>query len=42
MPEWSQEILDLCIQFRDHGVVGIDIAGDEGGEKIIQDEENGN
>ncbi|XP_015910057.2 adenosine deaminase [Parasteatoda tepidariorum] len=28
-PEWSQEILDLCQEFKSHGVVGIDVAGDE-------------
>lgn len=28
-PEWSNEILHLCLEFRDHGVVGIDVAGDE-------------
>ena len=27
--EWSSEILQLCDEFRHHGVVGIDIAGDE-------------
>lgn len=40
-PEWSKEILDLCIQFKDQGVVGIDIAGDEAGEKPIPGEESG-
>ena len=40
-PEWSQEILDLCIQFKGSGVVGIDIAGDEGGEAVIEEEEKG-
>lgn len=39
-PEWSKEILDLCIQFKDQGVVGIDIAGDEAGEKPIPGEES--
>ncbi|ELU09132.1 hypothetical protein CAPTEDRAFT_228813 [Capitella teleta] len=27
--KWSQEILDLCIEFKGQGVVGIDLAGDE-------------
>lgn len=40
-PEWSEEILDLCIHFKDEGVVGIDIAGDEGGEHPISGEESG-
>lgn len=40
-PEWSQDILNLCIEFRDKGVVGIDIAGDEGGEHPIKGEESG-
>ena len=34
-------ILDLCVQFRDHGVVGIDIAGNESGKKPIEGEEKG-
>lgn len=41
-PEWSQQILDLCIKYKDNWVVGIDIAGDEGGEQQIEGEENGN
>lgn len=41
-PEWSQDILNLCIQFKGKGVVGIDIAGDEGGEHPIKGEESGN
>ena len=41
MPQWSAEILDLCVHFRDHGVVGIDIAGNESGEKPIEGEEKG-
>lgn len=40
-PEWSQDILDLCIHFKDQGVVGIDIAGDEAGETPIAGEESG-
>lgn len=28
-PEWSKEVLELCDEYRDQGVVGIDIAGDE-------------
>lgn len=28
-PEWSKEVLELCDEFRDQGVVGIDVAGDE-------------
>ena len=27
--EWSKEVLDLCVEFKGEGVVGIDIAGDE-------------
>ena len=41
MPQWSAEILDLCVHFRDHEVVGIDIAGNESGEKLIEGEEKG-
>lgn len=37
-PEWSSQILELCVQFKDKGVVGIDIAGDEAGEKPIDEE----
>ena len=40
-PEWSNHILDLCIQFKNQGVVGIDIAGNEAGEKPIAEEESG-
>lgn len=40
-PEWSKEILELCVQFKDKGVVGIDIAGDEGGESPIEGEGSG-
>ena len=40
-PEWSEEILNLCIKYRNSGVVGIDIAGDEAGEVTIKDEEQG-
>ena len=29
--EWSDEMVDLCVEFRDSGVVGIDIAGSEDG-----------
>ena len=29
MPDWSLEIADLCDEFRDQNVVGIDLAGDE-------------
>ncbi|GFY38080.1 adenosine deaminase [Trichonephila inaurata madagascariensis] len=28
-PEWSVEILELCLEFKRFGVVGIDVAGDE-------------
>ena len=28
-PEWSLEILSLCQEFSNDGVVGIDLAGDE-------------
>lgn len=27
--EWSNEIVDLCLEFRNYGVVGMDVAGDE-------------
>lgn len=27
--DWSLEIVDLCKEFRNHDVVGLDIAGDE-------------
>ena len=27
--EWSKEVLDLCVEFKNDGVVAIDIAGDE-------------
>jgi len=30
LSQFSQEILDLCREFKNEGVVGIDIAGDEG------------
>lgn len=40
-PEWSEKILDLCIQFKGKGVVGIDIAGNEAGENPIEEEESG-
>ncbi|XP_078723509.1 adenosine deaminase [Lampetra fluviatilis] len=29
MPDWSPEVLRLCLKYRDHGVVAIDLAGDE-------------
>lgn len=29
-PEWSWEVLRLCEEYKDRGVVGIDLAGDEG------------
>jgi len=29
LPQFSKDVLDLCNEFRDKGVVGIDIAGDE-------------
>ena len=29
LPDWSLEIVDLCEEFRDRNVVGLDIAGDE-------------
>ncbi|XP_054718486.1 adenosine deaminase-like [Uloborus diversus] len=28
-PEWSESVLDLCLEFQSRGVVGIDIVGDE-------------
>ncbi|KAF8778506.1 adenosine deaminase-like [Argiope bruennichi] len=28
-PEWSNDILELCLEFQNCGVVGIDVAGDE-------------
>lgn len=28
-PDWSMDILNLCQEFREEGVVGIDLAGDE-------------
>ncbi len=28
-PDWSNEVVDLAIRYRDGGVVGIDLAGDE-------------
>ena len=27
-PEWSRQVLDLAIEFKDYGVVGIDVVGD--------------
>lgn len=30
LPEWSWDVLRLCEEYKDRGVVGIDIAGDEG------------
>ncbi len=30
-PQWAPEVARLCDRFRDRGVVGIDIAGDEKG-----------
>jgi hypothetical protein len=35
------EIAEMCMEFRDKGVVGIDIAGDEGGLSKIPGEEPG-
>ncbi|XP_078092633.1 adenosine deaminase [Mustelus asterias] len=29
MPEWSAEVVSLCKKYRNEGVVGIDLAGDE-------------
>ncbi|XP_028667912.1 adenosine deaminase [Erpetoichthys calabaricus] len=29
MPNWSEEVVELCKKYRDEGVVGIDLAGDE-------------
>lgn len=29
-PDWSWDVLRLCEEYRDRGVVGIDMAGDEG------------
>ncbi|GIY70429.1 adenosine deaminase [Caerostris darwini] len=28
-PEWSNDVLELCLEFQNDGVVGIDVAGDE-------------
>ncbi|XP_074656494.1 adenosine deaminase-like [Tubulanus polymorphus] len=28
-PAWSEDVVDLCAEFRDSGVVGIDLAGNE-------------
>ena len=28
--DWSHEVVDLCEEFRNRNVVGLDIAGDEG------------
>jgi adenosine deaminase len=28
-PEWSEEVVRLAVKYRDHGVVAIDLAGDE-------------
>lgn len=39
--EWSNDLLNLCIDFKDKGVVGIDVAGDEGGCVVIEGEESG-
>jgi adenosine deaminase len=30
-PQFSEEIAELAVDFRDHGVVGFDLAGEEGG-----------
>jgi len=29
VPAWNMEVVDLCVKYRDAGVVGIDLAGDE-------------
>merc|ERR1712178_358804 len=29
VPAWNMEVVDLCVKYRDLGVVGIDLAGDE-------------
>lgn len=29
-PDWSWDVLRLCEEYRDRGIVGIDMAGDEG------------
>jgi adenosine deaminase len=34
LPQFDRDILRLCEKYRGRGVVGIDIAGDEGGLKI--------
>jgi len=36
-PEWSMEVAELCLEFRNEGVVGIDVAcaGDEEGDMIL-------
>jgi len=37
-PEWSREVLDLAISFKDYGVVGIDIVGDVWGVSSLPNE----
>ena len=37
-PEWSMELLNLAIEYKDQGVVGIDIAGDITGATSLPNE----
>lgn len=39
VPQWSNQILELCLRYRHQGVVGIDIAGNESGAEPIPDED---
>ena len=39
-PEWSKEILDLAIELRDKGIVGIGIVGDTFGVTSAPNEEH--
>ena len=41
VPQWSNQILELCLRYRHQGVVGIDIAGNESGAEPIPDEDKG-
>lgn len=38
-PAWSSEIVELCEEFRDDGVVGIDLACLEHGEETVSEED---
>ncbi|XP_022240793.1 adenosine deaminase-like isoform X2 [Limulus polyphemus] len=37
--EWAEEVLQLCVEFKNQGVVAIDIAGDEAGEIVTSETE---